>query len=70
MSGAYLLDGGILLTRSTTGVVLNGIINIIIGIGLLIQLLFATMLYPLALILLLPYLFLSISFYFCPTFWC
>ena len=62
MSGAYLLDGGILLTRSTTGVVLNGIINIIIGIGLLIQLLFATMLYPLALILLLPYLFLSISF--------
>ena len=62
MSGAYLLDGGILLTRSTTGVVLNGIINIIIGIGLLIQLLFATMLYPLALILLLPSLVLSISF--------
>jgi hypothetical protein len=62
MSGAYLLDGGILLVRSTTGVVLNGIINIIIGIGLLILLLFAVLAFPLALGLLVTYLALSISF--------
>jgi hypothetical protein len=62
MSGAYLLDGGILLMRSTTGVVLNGIVSIIIGLGLLVLLLFSVMVFPLALAVLVTYLVFSILF--------
>jgi len=62
MSTAYLLNGGILLMRSVTGVVLNGIINIIIGLGLLVLFLFFVMAFPLALGVLATYLVLSIAF--------
>ncbi len=58
---AYFLDAGIRLSRSLTGVVLNGIMNIIIGIGITIQLMFATFLYIPAFILLIPYTALAIG---------
>jgi hypothetical protein len=58
---AYFLDAGLRLSRSATGVVLNGIMNIIIGIGITIQLMFATFLYIPAAILLIPYVALAIA---------
>ena len=58
---AYFLDAGIRLSRSATGVVLNGIMNIIIGIGITIQLMFLTFLYIPAAILLIPYAALAIG---------
>ena len=58
---AYFLDTGIRLSRSLTGVILNGIMNIIIGIGVTIQLMFASFLYIPAFILLLPYIALAIG---------
>lgn len=58
---AYFLDTGIRLSRSLTGVILNGIMNIIIGLGVTIQLMFASFLYIPAFILLLPYIALAIG---------
>lgn len=60
MSAAYLLNAGIYLFRSLITIVLNGVLKIIISMGTTIALLMATMLYPLALALLPPYLYLSI----------
>jgi hypothetical protein len=62
ISAAYLLNTGIYLMRSLTAIVLNGIMNIIIGIGITIQLLMATFLYIPALILTIPYLLLAVGY--------
>jgi hypothetical protein len=60
-TAAYTLNAGIYLSKSLIGVVLKGIMNIIIGIGLIIQLMMATFLYIPAAILTFPYLALAIG---------
>lgn len=60
ISASYLLNAGIYLFRSLIAIILNGILKIIITMGSTIALLMATFLYPFALILLPPYLYISI----------
>ena len=59
--GAYVLNDGLYLSKSLIGVVLKGIMNIIISIGVVIQLMMATFLYIPAAILTFPYIALAIG---------
>ena len=59
--GAYFLNTGLYLSQSLTGVVLKGVMNILIVIGVTIQLMLATFLYIPAAILTFPYIALTIG---------
>ena len=61
-TGAYTLNTGLYLSQSVTGIVLKGIMNIIIAIGVTIQIMLATFLYIPAAILSLPYLAFAIGY--------
>jgi len=60
--GAYFLNTGLYLSQSLTGVVLKGVMNILILIGVTIQLMLATFLYIPAAILSFPYIALTIGY--------
>jgi hypothetical protein len=61
-TGAYTLNTGMYLSKSVTGVVLKGILNIIIAVGVTIQIMLATFLYIPAAILSIPYLVFSVGY--------
>ena len=62
VSGAYFINTGLYLSRTVTGIAINGVLNIIIGIGILLQFLMATFMYIPAFFIALPYTIMAVGY--------
>lgn len=62
ISGAYFINTGLYLARTVTGIAINGVLNIIIGIGILLQFLMATFMFIPAFIILIPYTIMAVGY--------